>query len=340
MTERIFGFFTCHSDGTLWIKRNPRVEDSAYRTAVPNVWTWQAQDIDDDDNSGVEYELNTYLTVKETTGSFAHYTAGEMALVTGRTNLFSPAQATGSQTLPDHIALNEDDGLARIGHVHQYANRPVLDIVIKPGASLVGEFVSPADVEWHTMDFAEFDIGDVGVFDMRHLATKVIRQWTIDRKRGVTLRHLLTFEPETTGLPAQKIEYDAPTGETIPPEIPAECEELLVNNKSGAWVDMVFPTSSAKTYTVIASGGPYAFAGGGRLRDFAYNDTQATPTLIGGWANQTRGGLSLSAPSYSATHIYTWTGLAGTDQAWGFRIFDSAYSDNEDANYTVSICEE
>lgn len=216
LMERIFGFFTCHSDGTLWLKRNPRVEDDTYRSSVDSVWTWEAQDIDDSNKDGVEYELNDFLTVKETTGSFTYYDSGENSAATGRSNLFSPAQATGSQTLPDHISLDFDDGLARVGHMHQYANRPVTEITLKAGAGFVGEFVSPADCEWYTMDFNSFDIGGMSVFDMRHLATKVIRQWTIDKQRGITLRHQLVFEPETKGLPAQEVEYDPPTGGTIP----------------------------------------------------------------------------------------------------------------------------
>jgi hypothetical protein len=249
-----FGLFTCTSDGLLGMMRNPNVEDTTYRDAVASVWTWNEDDVADDGN-GIEYVLNESLAVKETTGSFIWYDSGDNSVAQGRSNLYAPSQATGSQLLPDHIALGLSDGLARIGHMHQRANRKVLSIFFTT-SSMVGELVSCADLEWHTMDYAEYDYADVGVFAMRHLPAQVSRVWGND----LTLRQSITFEPETYGEPADEIIYLEPG--TMPPdaflwlsigETPAGWSAYGTLSSTSGWQGTT--TDLAGTYTATRAAG-------------------------------------------------------------------------------------
>lgn len=128
------------------------------------------------------------------------------------------------------------------------------------------------------------------------------------------------------------------------PELPdtSDCETMFADNQTGAWDDMSFATEIGKTYKITVTGGILSY-GGVLRRDWLYVNIQTgAPNLHPQIEEQYQGGLDLTPyPAYNGEdHEYVWEGIPGDGTVWGFRVFDSAYSDNQAGGWNIKVCEE
>lgn len=127
------------------------------------------------------------------------------------------------------------------------------------------------------------------------------------------------------------------------PELPdtSDCETMFADNQTGAWDDMALATEIGKTYTITVTGGILSY-GGVLRRDWLYVNIQTgSPNVHPQIEDQYRGGLDLTPyPAYNEDHEYVWEGIPGDGTVWGFRVFDSAYSDNQAGGWNIKVCEE
>lgn len=222
------GTFSSSSDGALRFRRNPVVEGTTYRSSVANVFTWTAQDVRDN----LEYTRNPLMRSGQLDGAYTVYGSGTDTAYQGRYALYAQAQGVDKGTMDDFIALSSSDGLQRIGHRFAELNRPTESITVRP-RGLTGEFVDVSSLEYHTLDFEEYDPLATGLFNSRRaIPIAITRNWQIDA-RGVVCDASITMKPETQGVAATNLPIAKTSGGGIAP-IASWCKTFDFTVDSGS----------------------------------------------------------------------------------------------------------
>lgn len=204
----------CISDGSIKFRRHPLFERQAIRDSIPNVMNIYDTDLvvsDDPEEEVLTYDRDDWLRAAETEGTFLITTddISTAEVYTARTGLYAPEQGREVQTMPQFLALTQEDGQLRVGNYHQLTNAPVKGITFALQNGM--DAIEPAMLEWYTLVIGQSDAFYPFPYDpiwtpefltgYKMLPTEVVRQWEID-KRGMLKTPVVTWIPNSIGEPA------------------------------------------------------------------------------------------------------------------------------------------
>lgn len=187
----------CTSNGALYLRRHGSYEPDAWRTALPTVWTWTADDV----IGKLEYTYNPVMEASEVEGSgTVSGTTLPVTAITARRGLYAGMQGVGTVPMDGFIGIDAADIGFRVGHHAQTIISPVKSISFEVRQG--HDFTEPALMEWHVLDLAAHDPANSALLDgTRWLPLSVARQWTVT-PLGLQKKVTITLQPETKGTEA------------------------------------------------------------------------------------------------------------------------------------------
>lgn len=215
MGKMIRGNIGSASDGAIYLRRDPTIEENSFRNALDERITWTEDDIVEPVDIG-ETVLPTVGQIRAF--AFAYGTTEELNAVAcmapGFVQGMGPSKQDEESLLVGDPATAQDK-INRIGgHIYAKLNNPTPEIQIKPNRNM--DVADPVGMLWHRIDISSALSPHNERLYSRLLVKSIDRSW--ENNDGAWLKRLtITFEPETYGQPGETYIVDKGGGSVYPP---------------------------------------------------------------------------------------------------------------------------
>jgi len=359
----IAGNIGCISDGSLYLRRDPMVESSAYRDSLDVRMTITANEETGivDIVSPVEMPkqyANPVGTLKIFSMSYQgggeDFVASFGSIAPG----YYQMQANGSQD-EDSIIIKSNNGILQgqpgfrlsnqdrtneiSGHMLAKRNNPTPEIALSLKRNM--DFFDPALMLWTRLNLRENWNPRKQLVNFRTLPVSVERSWEESDNGVFTKNVILTVEPETFGQPGETFILDKGGGATYPPITPPILVDTAINdddrnleqimNETGA----LFAVNAVGRFARNKNGKNWVDIGSMRngnalvrVNDFAFDFFSAYPLSgftqgpLGMWVAAARESASNSGVFDTLLIYYTPNALAQSP-TWTLQYQNSLPSD-------------